>query len=269
MTVPTPSSADLSAAPSPAVPAALVTGAAKRLGRAIALDLAAQGWAVAVHYHRSAEDAAAVVEAIRAVGGRAAAVQADLGDESATQRLVAAAADALGPLGCLINNASTFERDEALDATRASWDLHLETNLRAPFVLTQAFANQLPEAARGAVIIMLDQRVWNLTPHYVTYTVSKAALWTLTQTLALALAPRIRVNGIGPGPTLRNERQTEAHFRIQRQSLPLQRGAEPEEICAAVRFILASPSLTGQMLALDGGEHLGWAQPARGFVAQE
>ena len=247
----------------------LITGAGKRIGKAIALDLAAQGWCVAVHYFTSKDDADEVVTEITRQGGRAAAVQANLGVEAETQGLVPAAVEQIGPLTALINNASVFERDEIDDADRQSWDRHMETNLRAPLVLSQAFARQLPAEERGCIVNIIDQRVWNLTPHFVSYTLSKAGLWTLTQTLALALAPRIRVNGIGPGPTLRNDRQSEEHFAAQWENIPLQRPTDPEEICQGVRFILDAPALTGQMIALDGGEHLGWAQPGRGFVAVE
>src|SRR5262249_52084453 len=162
-----------------------------------------------------------------------------------TAALIATAASRLGPVTCLVNNASAFERDEALTVTRQSWDAHLETNLRAPFVLMQEFARGLPEGASGCVINLLDERVWNLTPHFVSYTLSKAGLWTLTQVMAMALAPRIRVNGIGPGPTLPSPRQTEEQFARQRASVPLERGPTPEEIAAAVSFILASPAMTG------------------------
>jgi len=241
--------------------AALVTGAGKRIGRAIALDLASNGLAVGVHYNSSAEAADAVVAEIRSRGGKAVALQADLADEAAVEGLVPAATAALGPLGVLINNASTFEYDSIDSATRANWDRHMEANLRAPFVLIQQFARHLPETAEGAVVNLIDQRVWNLTPHFVTYTVSKAALWTLTQTLALALAPRIRVNGIGPGPTLPSTHQTDAQFAQQCADMPLGRGTSPEEIVAAVWFLLQARAMTGQMVALDGGQHLGWAQP--------
>jgi NAD(P)-dependent dehydrogenase (short-subunit alcohol dehydrogenase family) len=241
---------------------ALVTGAGHRIGRAVALELARSGFAVAIHCYRSRAEADAVVAEITRGGGRAAVVTANLADEADTQQLVAAAAGALGPLGVLVNNASLFERDEALTATRASWDAHLETNLRAPFVLAQSFARQLSDGHEGAIINLVDQRVWNLTPHFVSYTLSKAGLWALTQSMALALAPRIRVNGIGPGPTLPSPRQSPEQFRRQSETMPLQRGTSPEEIADAVRFILAAPSMTGQMIALDGGQHLGWAQPA-------
>ena len=189
--------------------AALVTGAAKRIGRAIALDLAAHGWAVAVHYHSSAREADTVVAEIRTAGGIAVALQADLSKEAEAEPLMQRATDTLGPISCLVNNASRFERDEIDTADRASWDSHLETNLRAPFVLIQAMARLLPADQSGIVVNMLDQRVWNLTPHFLSYTLSKSGLWTLTRTLALALAPRIRVNAIGPGPTLANQRQSE------------------------------------------------------------
>lgn len=249
--------------------AALVTGAARRIGRALAEELAAEGYAVAVHYHRSAAEAEDVVRAIAAKGGRAVALGADLQREAEAAALVPCAAAALGPIGVLVNNASLFERDDALTATRASWDAHLETNLRAPFVLIQEFARQLPPQASGAVVNMLDQRVWNLTPYFTSYTVSKAALWTLTQTLALALAPRIRVNAIGPGPTLASARQSPAQFREQAQRTPLGRVTDPAEIAAALRYILGAPALTGQMIALDGGQHLGWAQEAAALAPPE
>jgi NAD(P)-dependent dehydrogenase (short-subunit alcohol dehydrogenase family) len=247
--------------------AALVTGAARRIGRAIALGLAADGWAVAVHHHSNREAAADLVAEIAAMGASAVALAANLSREDETQGLVAAAVAALGPLGCLVNNASVFERDEALTVTRKSWDRHLDTNLRAPFVLMQGFARQLPPDRAGAIVNILDERVWSLTPHFVSYSLSKAGLWALTQSMALAFAPRIRVNGIGPGPTLPSPRQSADQFRRQSEAMPLGRGTSPEEIAAAVRFILAAPAMTGQMIALDGGQHLGWA--LAGGSAQE
>lgn len=239
---------------------ALVTGGAKRLGRAIAVALADAGFDVAIHYAASATDAEATAGEIRARGRGAATLRADLAREAEMADLVPAAAAALGgPLGVLVNNASVFERDSWHDATRESWDMHLEPNLRAPFVLTQAFARALPATAEGVVINMIDQRVWALTPHFVTYTVSKAGLWALTQSLALALAPRIRVNGIGPGPALPSTRQTAEQFARQSASVPLGRGTGPEEIARAALAILALPAMTGQMIALDGGQHLQWS----------
>jgi len=239
---------------------ALVTGAGRRIGRAIALALADAGYDVAVHYGASRAAAEEVVTAVTARERRAVALQADLAKEAKAAALIGQAAKALGPVTCLVNNASVFERDEALSATRASWDAHLETNLRAPFVLMQEFARALPPGARGNIVNICDERVWNLTPHFVSYTLSKAGLWTLTQVMALALAPQIRVNAIGPGPTLPSPRQSAEQFERQSRAMPLQRGATPEEIAAGVRFVLAAEAMTGQMIALDGGQHLGWAQ---------
>jgi len=248
---------------------ALVTGSARRIGRAIALDLARHGWSVGIHHNTSRDDAEAVAAEIVDGGGKAVTLAADLGDESQVGTLITEAAEALGPIGCLVNNASRFERDEADTVTRESWDEHLNVNLRAPFVLIQKMAETLPDDADGVVVNMLDERVWNLTPHFTSYTVSKAALWTLTQTLALALAPQIRVNAIGPGPTLASARQTPEQFREQYESMPLQRAIDPQEICDAVRFIIGAGSMTGQMLALDSGQHLGWAQSAAGQSSPE
>ena len=246
--------------------AALVTGAAKRIGRAIALALAEDGYAVAVHYNSSAAEAEGVAGQIVKAGGKAVALKADLGVEAQVQTLIPQATAALGSLGLLVNNASLFERDEVKAVTRGGWDAHMETNLRAPFVLIQAFANQLPAETEGVVVNMLDERVLKLTPHFVSYTVSKAGLWALTQTLALALAPRIRVNGIGPGPTLPSPRQSPEQFARQSASMPLKRGATPDEIVAAVRFIVAARSMTGAILTLDGGQHLAWQFPGGGVT---
>jgi NAD(P)-dependent dehydrogenase (short-subunit alcohol dehydrogenase family) len=236
----------------------LITGAAKRIGKALALDLGARGWNVAVHYSTSAKDAGDVVAAIEAMGSKAIALDADLANAEATLALVGRAAAALGPVTCLINNASLFEKDMLPTLTVQSWDEHLDINLRAPALLTQGFAAQLPEGASGNVINIIDQRVWNLTEHFFSYTISKAGLWAMTQSAALALAPRIRVNGIGPGPILPSSRQSQADFDRQCAATPLQRGSSPEEICDAVRYILKAPAMTGQMIALDGGSHLTW-----------
>ncbi len=255
--------------PSGTVPGtALVTGAAHRIGRAIALGLAADGWAVAIHYHRSRDEAEGLCHDIKARGGRACALSADLTDEGATAALIPEAAKALGPLTCLVNNASVFESDHAADATRESWDRHMEINLRAPFALTQCFARHLPAETSGNVINLLDQRVANLTPHFLSYTLSKSGLWTLTRTLALALAPRIRVNGIAPGPVLPSARQSDEQFAGQCAATPLGRAITPEDIHAGVRFILSAPSMTGQMLALDSGQHLNWSG-AKGNAQEE
>jgi NAD(P)-dependent dehydrogenase (short-subunit alcohol dehydrogenase family) len=248
---------------------ALVTGGARRLGRAIALKLAAEGWDVAIHCHHSRADAEETAGAIRALGRRSQVVVADLGRETEVEGVLPQLRAGIGPLSCLVNNASVFEMDKVDTVTRDSWDRHIETNLRAPLVLSQAFARQLPADAEGNIINMLDQRVWKLTPYFLSYTVAKMGLWTLTRTLALALAPRIRVNAIGPGPTLPSPRQSAEHFAAQSAAMPLGHGAGPAEIAAAAIYILGSPSMTGQMIALDGGEHLGWQVPNKGFQPKE
>lgn len=250
-------------------PAALVTGAGKRIGAALARGLAAAGWAVAVH-HRATDGAAqALCTEIAAAGGRAVPLQAELADETAVIPLVERATAAVGPLGLLVNNASVFEFDDIASCDRASWDAHLDTNLRAPLVLTQRFAAALPEGAQGLVVNILDTRVWNLAPGYLSYTLSKAGLWTLTRTLAQALAPRIRVNAIGPGPTLPSRGQSDADFAARVAGLPLGQGANPAEIAAALHFLIAARSMTGQMIGLDGGDHLNHSRPAAGTTRPE
>jgi len=250
---------------------ALVTGGARRLGRAMALYLAGRGYDVAVHYAGSHNDAQAVVADIAALGRRAVALHADLLDEAQTATLIARASAGLGgPLTVLVNNASIFEYDSIRTATRSSWDRHMESNLRAPFVLTQGFAAQVPGAlpdaagepvAQGLVVNMIDQRVHKLTPEFMSYTLAKMGLWALTRTAAQALAPDVRVNAIGPGPTLIGARQTDSHFARQRAATVLNRGANPADITAALGFFLDSAAVTGQMLAVDGGQHLAWQTP--------
>lgn len=250
---------------------ALVTGAGTRLGRAMALYLAGRGHDVAVHYHGSAEAADAVADEIRAMGRAAVTLQADLLDQAETAALVPAAAQGLGgALTVLVNNASIFEYDTLATATRDSWDRHMGSNLRAPLFLTQAFAAQAPAAgqdgageplARALVVNMIDQRVFKLTPEFMTYTLAKMGLWALTRTAAQALAPAVRVNAIGPGPTLRGGRQSEDHFARQRAATILRRGANPEDITAALGYFLDAPAVTGQILCVDGGQHLAWQTP--------
>lgn len=236
----------------------LVTGAAKRLGRAIVLDLARHGYNIALHYNSSEREARATAADAETQGVKVALLQADLARESETASLVERASKALGPLTALINSASLFENDDWYSVTRESWDRHMETNLRAPFVLTQAFARQVPRDGQGAVINIIDQRVLKPTPQFISYSLSKASLYWLTVTLAQALAPKVRVNAVGPGPTMINARQSHADFDRQREATILGRGAEPQDVCAAVRYLLTAPSVTGQMIAVDGGQHLIW-----------
>ena len=242
-------------------PAALITGAARRVGRVIAAELAKDGWAVAIHHNRSAAEAESLCKEIEAAGGRAVALRADLAQESEAETLVPRAVEDIGPLGLLVNNAAVFEMDRPSSATRATWDLHIETNLRAPFALTQAFARQRPAESGGLVINILDERVLKPTPNYLTYTIAKSGLWTATRAFALALAPHIRVNGIGPGYTLPEAGQTREEFERKAGRMLLGRGTDPMEICAAIRFLIAVKSVTGQMIALDGGQHMGWLSP--------
>lgn len=239
----------------------LVTGAAKRIGRRLALELAKDGWDVAVHCNASLREAEEVAGQIRDLGCKAVVVRGDLSDADVPDRLIAAASAGLGGLTCLINNASLFEPDEVGTITQASWAEHLDTNLRAPVFLSQAFARQLPEGEEGNIISIIDQRVWKLNPKFFSYTTSKSGLWTATRTLAQALAPRIRVNAIGPGPALPSVRMDQAEFDKQAALTLLGRGTSPEEISAAVKFLLSQPALTGQMIALDGGQHLVWQTP--------
>ena len=249
----------------------LVTGAARRLGRAMALYLAGRGHDVAVHYAGSGEEAAGVVAEIEALGRRAVALQADFLDEADVSALLPAAAEALGgPVTCLVNNASIFEYDTVASATRAGWDRHLDSNLRAPFLLTQAMAAQGLQAdtddagepvATGLIVNMVDQRVLKPTPEFMTYTIAKMGLWAMTRTTAQALAPAIRVNAIGPGPTMQGARQSEAHFAAQRAGTVLGRGAGPGDVTAALGYFLDAPSVTGQLICVDGGQHLGWKTP--------
>ena len=246
---------------------ALVTGAGKRLGRAMAIYLAGRGHDVAVHYSTSKDEAESVAQEIRALGRKAECFQADLLVELQAQALIPAVTAALGPLTVLVNNASIFEYDRIDTATRESWDRHIESNLRAPYVLTQGFARQCPPAitdengeplAQGLIVNMVDQRIRKLTPEFSTYTIAKMGLWALTQTAAQGLAPHVRVNAIGPGPTLQGIRQTGDHFARQRAATVLGRGANPADITAALGFFLDSPAVTGQVIAVDGGQHLGW-----------
>jgi len=247
---------------------ALVTGGGKRLGLAMSRYLAARGHDVAVHYNASVDGAETAAQDIRAAGRTAALVPADLQDEAQAQALVARAAEALGgPLTVLVNNAAIFEHDTIRSATRESWDRHMATNLRAPFVLLQRFAAQAPPAPLdddlrpvplGLVVNILDQRVWRPTPEYASYTVTKMALWALTQTAAQALAREVRVNGIGPGYTMSDPGQSPEDFQRARAAASPGRGPGPEDICAALGFLLDSPSVTGQMIAVDGLQHLDW-----------
>lgn len=239
----------------------LVTGAGRRIGAAIATDLAAAGFGVAVHANASLSEAEETAASIRSAGGRAAVVTGDLTSAQGLSRIVGDAADEIGPLSMLVNNASIFEADEidTLDIER--FDRHFAIHTRAPLFLTQAFAEQLPASGNGLIVNIIDQRVWRPTPKFLSYTLSKSALWSATRVLAQALAPRIRVNAIGPGPTLANVRQGAEDFRRQQQAVPLRRGPDLSEFANTILYLWRTPSITGQMIALDGGQHLAWETP--------
>ncbi|MEJ0012541.1 MAG: SDR family oxidoreductase [Bauldia sp.] len=237
-------------------PVALVTGGARRVGRAIVEDLAANGWAVAIHHNQSADEAKAVADAIVARGGKAALVAGDLADPGCHTEMVTDAAKALGTVTLLVNNASIFEKDTVGSLDRAMFDRHFAVNLAAPVFLAEAFAAQLPTAAEGNIVNLLDQRIWRPTPAFFSYQLTKSALWVATETLALALAPRIRVNGIAPGPVLQSAQSTPEKFAQLVASLPLQRAPDIGDFGRTIRYIVANRSITGQVIALDGGQHL-------------
>jgi len=241
--------------------AALVTGAGRRIGRALALEAARAGYDVAIHCRASTDEAEETAADARALGRRAALVRADLANEAETGGLIAQASKALGPVTLLVNSASAFEDDRVGNLSRRTWDLHLETNLRAPLVLAEAFAAALPADRAGLVVNIIDQRVWRPNPQFFSYSLSKAGLWWATQTLAQALAPRIRVNAIGPGPVLPSVHQAPGEFEAEAAGVLLQRRATPDEIAAALRYLIDATSVTGQMIAVDGGQHLGWKTP--------
>ena len=238
---------------------ALVTGAGKRIGRAIALELARAGFDIAAHHGKSRDEAQSLVEDVKSYGHRAVALGADLTVDEDVATLIPRAVAALGPLSLLINNASVFHDDRIDTLTPESWDAHLKTNLETPVRLAQMFARQAPD---GALIVnILDQRVWKPTPQFFSYSISKAGLWFATRTLAQALAPKVRVNGVGPGPTLPSIHQSPEDFDAEARNTPLARHATPEEIARAVLYLVDAPSVTGQMIAVDGGQHLGWRTP--------
>ena len=239
---------------------ALITGSARRIGRVIAVELAGRGWDIAVHFQKSDADASALVEELQALGGKAVAIQADLSRHEEVAGLIPACAKVLAPPTCLINNASAFLLDSVETLEPETWDSHLDINLKAPVFLGRELLRHLPEEATGNVINIIDQRVWKLTPDFFSYTISKAGLWTATRMMAQSMAPRVRVNAVGPGPVLKSIYQTDADFEAEVQSTLLKRGPTPEEIAAAVGFILEAPAMTGQMIALDSGQHLTWSR---------
>lgn len=249
-------------------PVALVTGGARRIGRAIVEDLCAHGFDAAVHYHGSRGEADELRTQMGDLGSRVELFEADLAHATTCKSLFAEVLAAFGQVDLLVNNASVFEDDAIGRLDEDLFDRHFAVHVKAPSFLTEAFAGALDPDKDGLVVNIIDERVWRLTPNFYSYTLSKAALWAATQTMAQALAPRIRVNAIGPGPTLRNSRQSEADFTRQAQSVLLQRGPDLSEFGATIRYLLGAKSVTGQMIALDGGQHLAWETPDVAGIAE-
>ncbi len=239
----------------------LITGAAKRIGASIAKSFALKNWNLALHYNKSKKETEILSEELRKKYKiKVICIKSDLNNLKNVQNIIPKAKKSIGPITCLINNAASFEYDSIESLSPESWNMHINTNIRAPLFLCQSFVKNLKNTHKGNIINIIDQRVWNLTPHFTSYTISKSALWTLTQTLALSLSPDIRVNAIGPGPTLKSKIQSDKQFKEQYKRMPLQVPTSLEEISSFIDLIIKSPSMTGQMIALDGGQHLGWAQ---------
>lgn len=239
----------------------LITGGAKRIGKAITEHLAQNGWSVAIHCNSSRKAGDEIAAAIHADGGKAHVIRADLGDLEAVKTIFPQANAALGPVDLLINNASVFEADDITSLSEQTWTFHQTINLSAPVFLTQAFAAQLPDNTAGNVVNIIDQRVLKLSPEFFSYQLTKSALWVATRTLAQSLAPKIRVNAISPGPTLQNARQRPEDFQAQLDGILLKKGPELEEFGRTIRYLVETPSITGQMICLDGGQHLAWETP--------
>jgi len=246
---------------------ALVTGAARRIGRAIALALAQRGWDVVVHYRASADDANATVADIEALGQRAVAIACDLNDETAVRSLIRRASSVLGPISCVVNNASLFDYDNAASLSTATLDTHMHTNLVAPILLAQALHDATPDGSQAVVINLLDQKLYNLNPDFLSYTLSKAALHSATTMLAQALAPKVRVVGVAPGITLVSGDQSESSFAHAHTVTPLGRSSTPDDIAATVCFVADAPAITATTIVVVGGAHMNPLQRAVMFVA--
>ncbi len=239
----------------------LITGAGKRIGAEIAKSFAKNKWNIALHYYSSNKEIKNLSEEIKnKYNVKTCMIKADLSKLKEVNKVIPYVKNKLGFINCLINNAAAFEYDSLSTLTPKSWNLHIDTNIRAPIFLCKGFTEQIPKNIEGNIINIIDQRVWNLTPHFTSYTISKSALWTLTQSLAMSLSPNIRVNAIGPGPTIKSKRQTITEFTNQYKRMPLRKRVEMKEITDFIQLIINTPSMTGQMIALDSGQHLGWAQ---------
>ena len=241
---------------------AIVTGGSKRIGKSIVKKLSFLGWKVIIHYNSNKNDALSLQKEIQKNGGAASIIKANLNSSKATEELISKSEKKFGKLTLLVNNASIFENDSVHSLTIDTWDIHNNVNTKAPLLLSQSFAKLLPKKEPGVIINIIDQRVFSPRPDFISYSSSKNSLFWLTKVLAQALSPKIRVCAIGPGPTLKGARQTDNDFKNQSQSVPLGNGSSPEDISQAIEFILNASSFTGQMITLDGGEHLDWIKPA-------
>lgn len=240
---------------------AIVTGGSKRIGKSIVKKLSFLGWKVIIHYNSNKNDALSLQKEIQKKGGAASIIKANLNSSKATEELISKSEKKFGKLTLLVNNASIFENDSVHSLTIDTWDIHNNVNTKAPLLLSQSFAKLLPKKEPGVIINIIDQRVFSPRPDFISYSSSKNSLFWLTKVLAQALSPKIRVCAIGPGPTLKGARQTDNDFKNQSQSVPLGNGSSLEDISQAIEFILNASSFTGQMITLDGGEHLDWIKP--------
>ena len=238
----------------------IITGAATRIGAAIAKKLSGPKIEIVIHYNKSKSKAERLKKELNKDGTVVYLIKADLGKEKEVQKLIKLSKSKLKYFDCLINNASLFENDKLKNFTVKSWDIHLNTNLKTPALLSRSFANNI-KGKNNNIINIIDQRVFKLTPYFFSYTLSKTGLYTLTKTSAMSLAPNIRVNGIAPGPTIKNKRQSEKHFKKQYLATPLRRKVDVEQICNAVDFFIKNRSITGQVLAVDSGQSLNWQTP--------
>ena len=236
----------------------LITGAATRVGKAIALHFAERGWNIALHYFRSSAKAKELKKIIEQHWVKVALIKADLKNPKQTEKIIPLAKKKLGTINCLVNNAALFEKDDIANFTNKSWNDHLNINLLAPTILTKQFAKQAPKKTVSNIINIIDQRIFNLTPFFMSYTISKSGLQTLTKTMAMRLGPNIKVNAIAPGPTIKSKRQTDKHFRNQVRSTLLKKTVRSEDICDTVEFLINNNSVTGQIIAVDSGQNLSW-----------
>ena len=236
----------------------LITGAATRVGKAIALHFAERGWNIALHYFRSSSKAKKLKKIIESNWVKVALIKADLKNSKQTEKIMTVARKKLGTIDCLVNNAALFEKDDIANFTTKSWNDHLSINLLAPAILTKQFAKQASKKTVSNIINIIDQRIFNLTPYFMSYTVSKSGLETLTKTMAMRLGPNIKVNAIAPGPTIKSKRQTDRHFRNQVRSTLLKKSVRSEDICDTVEFLINNNSVTGQIIAVDSGQNLSW-----------